>query len=134
MILTLNTGSLGCCAGEGFGLARQVDREHRACYSVLHALDQESVRAILQLALQEFYRELKPLEVRMRVQGQAYEVLTDICHSAERGLENLNERLDAHVFRPVREAVQASLPVAGKTIDIMAENNRIRVEVSIPSV
>ena len=136
MILTLNTGEpvdAALAKAFGSGLAGLIANTVPVIASFT-PLTRESVRAILQLALQEFYRELKPLEVRMRVQGQAYEVLTDICHSAERGLENLNERLDAHVFRPVREAVQASLPVAGKTIDIMAENNRIRVEVSIPSV
>lgn len=136
MILTMNTSDTMDAALAkvfGSGLAGLILNTVPVVASFT-PLTRESVRAILQLAMQEFYRELKPLEVRMRVQGQAYEVLADLCHSAERGLENLNERLEAHVFRPVREVVQESLPVAGKTIDIKAEDNRICVEVSTLSV
>lgn len=134
MILTLNTSKpvedgLADAFGPGLGKLLQDAVPVSASFA---PLTPDAVHLILQHAMQEFYGELRPLEVHLRVQGRAYELLSSVCHSSDRGLEDLGGRLGREVFEPIRQLVQTSQPVAGRTFDVLADGDRIRIEASGP--
>lgn len=132
MILTVNTDQNAddaLVATFGSSLGRRLC-EAIPVHVTLEPLTQESVLAVLQHAMQEFYKELRPLGVHLHVQGSVYAVLSKLCYSREWGLEGMNEKLEKVVFKPVRNLVREGPAGFGSVITVMGEGEGIRVNIS----
>lgn len=135
MVLTANTDQSAddvLVAAFGSSLGR------RLCAAVpvhvkLEPLTRESVLAVLQHAVQEFYRELSPLGVRLHVQGSVYDVLAKCCYSREFGLEGMNEKLEEVVFKSIRKLVREGYAGFGSVINVREHDNNVTADISVTS-
>ncbi len=89
------------------------------------ALEQDDARLIIRRGLEELHRALKPRQIGLRVQEQAYEVLMKKGYTADKGADELPALLESHVVRPAYDMIDAGDVPSGATINVTVQSGEI---------
>ena len=94
------------------------------------AFEAADVRSVIRLAMERFYKRLKPLQVGLKIHEAAYECLMQEGYDPKEGVRKLPDILERRVFDPIGELLQAGKVQHGNNIEVITSNNQVAIQVS----
>jgi len=91
-------------------------------------LDSDNARRIVQRALEDFYEELRPLAIRMRVTDAAYRLVLSEGYDRNQGVAGIPALLEQAVFQPIRKGMATGTIAKGCGIEIAEEQGKVVVK------